>query len=275
MRKYHNEDDNQEFCDLAKQLANTGYLIIKNFIQDNELDYLVKNYGHQSKLTLIQSSHEYHKFYVKYFHPQSPSCDSVALKIIERAMLFRNRVMINKNFDQFLLEYCQLFEVDPLNQYELVNLQMKHTFARFALYAEGQGQMYHYDNPGEIQIIIPLSKYNVDYTGGLAIKNDMDKETCIDKLLEVGDMVLLNAYKLGHSVLPVKSITARGRQHLFIATVPWYTYPQAYYFKNNPLRPFSINPSNISNVEKIGRLAKLYARYFLGKGRPLDSGYKG
>ena len=243
MRKYDTEPAIGKYADLAATLNNDGLVVVKNFLDKDELTYLISKYGSKQKLSLLDSGHEYHKFYVKYFHPQSKACDFYAKKIIIKAMAFRNKVLINENFDQFLLEYCQIFQIDPKDSDAVIHNQCKHTFARFALYSQGQGQMSHFDNPGEIQIIIPLSKYSVDYLGGLMANTHTGEELCVDEIVNTGDMVLLNAYKLKHRVLPIESLTENGRQHLFIATVPWYLYPQAYYFKGNLLKPFMITAS--------------------------------
>ena len=273
---------NSELEKDALDLLNNGYLLIKNFLTKNEINYLTKNFGDKQNLNHTGDDHEYHKFSVKYFYPISKDCDEVISKIILRCLESRNRIILQENFDQFLIDYCQRYQIDGDASEKLIRHQLKHTFCRYAIYSEGEGQIPHYDNPGEIQCIIPLSSYGIDYLGGLNIyQKSHNTNLLLDNIANIGDLILLNAYAFKHSVLPINSLTSKGRQHLFIATVPTYQFAPSYLFNNiyhlkgDLLHPIFIDETNLDKFSRTYLKIKYWLYALLNLVKPINSGYKG
>ena len=248
---------------LSEQLFHgPQYVVVPNFLTPSELKDLRTYFHNGQNLSMIGSQDNYHHFLAKYyFKNDSHSVDSMSdrlFAIANRACLERNKICLQPNSDRHMQAYCLRFGIDPEHQQELVDSQMNHSFIRLANYRKGQGQIPHRDYPGEIQCIVPLTEYGVDYQkGGLYLINENDQsETHIDPLVKPGDLIILNSYAKIHRVEPVECRDDQmGRMHIFLPIIPDYQFSsETYYFSHSPMRPFFI--------PKMSRAEKLFYRLF-------------
>jgi len=246
---------NRKYAD--ELFKKNGFVVVENFLSKDKIEELVAKLNEENSLSLIGNKNNYHNFYAKYFFlndNQNTTLKADIFKIAKDVSSIRNKICLQPNSDRMMHSYCQRFNINPENEIELFNHQMGHSFIRIANYRDGQGQIKHRDNPGEIQCIIPLTKYGVDYTkGGLYLINEEtgEDETHVDPVVNPGDLILLNSYSKIHRVEPVQCSKEQvGRMHIFLPIVPDYFFSgNTYYFSNSPLKPFF--PTKKPRIEKI------------------------
>lgn len=268
-----------EYKELARQLyGDQGFVIIPNFIENNDLETIVEKYSkldYSNQISNINKSKKngpdnYHNFVMKYMYKNKKSTyDDFIFKYVHEAFDLRNRVALQQNSDQFVLDYCQRHKLDPRDLVSLREHQLNHSFVRVAWYRHGEGQIPHYDNPGEIQAIVFLTQKGIDYKdGGLIIMED-GEEIDADSIINAGDLVLFNSYKKYHKVQPVVCEENQiGRMHLFIPMIPDYWFTPTYFFKENPEELYYSLPKTEEEKQKLYSLHLQSLRN--GTARPID-----
>ena len=198
--------------------------------------------------------------------------------IVRRVFAVKNEIALQPNSDQFMLAYCYKNRINPENMDELVDTQLDHTFIRIAKYKGGEGQFPHFDYPGELQCIIPLTKRGIDYdAGGLVLEaTGAIAAIDVDALVNPGDLIILNAYRKQHSVKPVQCSAGQiGRLHIFMPTIPEYIFARGrgyYFFQNNKFKLyFSVKAPIMAKVQ-------YYIQHFVAllrnQAKPIDEGVR-
>ena len=263
----------------ADLFGDKGFCVIKGFLPPQEVEELKGRYAGQERFNQTQSD-TYHKMSVCYMYRHKTwKQDTDVYKIVQKVYKIKNEIALQPNSDQFMLAYCYRNRIDPENTDQLVNAQLDHTFIRIAKYRGGEGQFPHFDYPGELQCIIPLTQRGVDYdAGGLVLEaTPGTPEVDMDALVKPGDLIILNAYRKYHSVKPVQCSPGQiGRMHIFMPTIPEYIFARGrgyYYFQANPLKLcFSLPASWWQKIEYYARhLWSLACR----QSRPIDEGVRG
>ena len=263
----------------ADLFGDKGFCVVKGFLSAQETEMLRARYADNSRFHQTQSD-TYHKMSVCYMYRHKTwKTDEDVYKIVQRVYKVKNEIALQPNSDQFMLSYCYRHRINPENMDHLINAQLDHTFIRIAKYKGGEGQFPHFDYPGELQCIIPLTKRGIDYNaGGLVLEaTTTTPEVDVDPLVSPGDLIILNAYKKRHSVKPVQCSDGQiGRMHIFMPTIPEYIFARGrgyYYFQANPFKLyFSLPASATQKLEYYVRhLWALASR----QSRPIDDGYKG
>ncbi len=263
----------------ADLFGDKGFCVIKGFLKPEEVNALKERYRSQEHFHQTPGK-DYHKMSVCYFYNQKTwKRDEDVYKIVRKVYAIKNQIALQPNSDQFMLSYCYRHRINPENTEHLIDHQLDHTFIRIAKYKGGEGQFPHFDYPGELQCIIPLTKRGIDYdAGGLVLeKTATTPEFDVDSLVNPGDLIILNAYKKRHSVKPVVCSGEQiGRLHVFMPTIPEYIFARGkgyYYFQDQPFKlQFSLPASGVQK-------AQYYVQHFWallrGQAKPIDEGYKG
>lgn len=264
----YNEMANELYSD-----SGVGYVIIKNYIDKTKVENLQKifdsyDYSDQYKainnIKKAQKGNSFH-YLAKYFYRDKPSQENMLNELIQQIFNERTKITLQPKSDLFMLDYCKRNSLDIENLEQIYKHLYSHSFTRLVKYHDGQGQGWHYDNPGEIQAILFLSKKGIDYKdGGLILENTDGTIVDVDAIVESGDLVLLNSYRKKHKVNPVYCDANQiGRMHLFVPMIPEYLFPKSYCFKSNKYKLFF--QDSISQVERINFYIKHYYHLLFNK----------
>ncbi|MBI4308993.1 MAG: hypothetical protein HY591_01535 [Candidatus Omnitrophica bacterium] len=261
----------------ASLFGEQGFCVLPGFLSREETGRLREKYSTEERFHQTPGQ-DFHKMSACYFyHHKTWKRDEDIYKIVRRAYAVKNQIALQPNSDQFMLAYCYRWRLDPENMESLIDAQLNHTFIRIAKYKGGEGQHGHYDYPGELQCILPLTELGKDYQdGGLVLGAEKGKEIYVDPLVKPGDLIILNSYRKYHSVRPVKCAAGQiGRMHIFMPTIPEYIFARGlgyYYFQDKKWKLYFSLPAD--PWDKI----KYYVRHFTGLARkttrPIDDGYK-
>lgn len=205
---------------LAKKLfKQDGFVIIKNFISDIELEELgapnVSMFdtcgGWGSFMTTGRISIEEDKY------------GEYAKKICE----LRVKIGMQPHADIFLFNFARTNNIDHIEDKNLKSLTdqvIENTWYRLTNYKNGKEMGPHLDGPGEMQALLFLTEKGKDYEqGGLCVASIEENADiiCIDDLVKAGDLVFLNGNEMIHWVDKIKcSEEQAGRITLFVPGNP-------------------------------------------------------
>ena len=244
---FYNTKENNDIA--SKLYGSEGYYIFRNYINEEMLDhckelFLKEDYKEQIEvIDKLKNRQKYNHFHyiAKYFYKYKLSKDSLFDNLIKNIFHERSKICLQPNSDLFMLDYCQRNNLDINDLNQIYDSIFSHSFVRISHYRDGEGQLWHLDNPGEIQAILFLTEKGKDYgEGGLVVKDEStNTEINLDNIIKAGDLVLINSYKKIHKVEPVKyNENQIGRIHIFIPMIPEYLFPRYYAFKENYFKLF-------------------------------------
>tara|TARA_Y100000590_G_scaffold432718_1_gene549052 strand:- start:7558 stop:8436 length:879 start_codon:yes stop_codon:yes gene_type:complete len=254
----------------AEDLFKTkGFCVIKNIFKTEDINYL-KQLCISNKYSLVEPDTltKYIYFYKNKDKNKDKKVEEIGIKIHK----IRNSILLQSNSDQHLRSYCWRYALNPFNEDKLVDHQLNHSYMRLNQQKKGGHLNYHYDSPGEIQSILFLSQFGEDYeAGGLVCIGYDDKEYEIDKNVNIGDLVLVNAYYCKHTVKKIICSSKQlGRLTFFVPIISdsHPMFEKAYYFKENIFKLYFKTPNEFhdypgTKLIKIFVIIYLYIVHFI------------
>lgn len=187
------------------------------------------------------------------YYPRSPYVMPRFIASAYRQIsLFRNMVYADQDF---YINYCAAFHLDPHHYEAVFEHQAYHTWARLSWYQDHDGQCAHRDNYGEIAAFLILTKKGVHWKqGGLFFYDeDGNRTTEVDALCEPGDLLFLDQHKVIHAVEPILG-AAPGRLLFYVPIIP-STYMKPWYtFEGHPWNVF-YSQARVTLIERLGATA--------------------
>ena len=258
------------FDELARELfKEKGFCVIKNFLNPDTVNSLLKVASDSKYHSLVsETGNVYSYFYAN----RKRDKGSPVLDVAKQIGFIRNSICLQGNADQHLRSYCWRFNIEPDDSEGLHQHQQSHSYVRINTQKAGAYFPPHYDSPGEIQAIVYLTERGKDYVGdGLVVAGLDGKNHAIDEKVQLGDLVLMNAYACKHHVEPVQTKSHQiGRITLFapIISESHPMFGMAYFFRENPLKLYCKTPNEfqkfpIKNLMKVLMLGYLYSIHLI------------
>lgn len=258
------------FNEYAKQLfKEKGFCIIKNFLDPDMVNGLLKVANNSKYHSLVTETGNVYSYF---YSNRKRDKDSLVLKVAKQIGLLRNSIGLQSNADQHLRSYCWRFNIAPEDGDGLHHHQQSHSYVRINTQKEGAFFPPHHDSPGEIQAVVYLTKRGKDYVGdGLVVAGLDGKNHPIDEQVQLGDLVLMNAYACKHHVEPVRTESQQiGRITLFapIISESHPMFGMTYFFRENPLKLYCKTPNEfqkfpIKGLMKLIMFGYLYSVHFI------------
>jgi len=221
-----------------------GYVIIKNFISEDDAIYL--------KNRLVKNKHCFKKNSKSgnrrlYYYPNSPYDIPLYIKSIYTEISLLKNLIYNDH--PFYLDYSKQINTDPNDINKILFFQNKHTWSSFYWYKNNESLFKHIDEYGELASFLILSKLKIDYDGGGLVFWKDDKEIYLDNKLDYGDLVFFDQASFFHEVKKIKvSDEQIGRLQFYVPTIPYGYMDKCFQFEDYPSKYFF--SQDISSINK-------------------------
>ena len=242
-----------------------GFCVIKNFLNKDDTQHLRKK-GLSDKSYSIKMAEE-GNIYTYFYKNKKSNFDNKVNEISIKINKLRNSILLQSNSDQHLRSYCWRYGLDPLDEDKLSDHQQSHSYTRLNRQKKSAYFHYHYDSPGEIQAMLYLSQYGLDYNeGGLVCVGYDGKEYEIDKNVNIGDLVLVNAYACKHKVNKILCSPEQAGRITFFAPIISESHPmfgRTYFFKENRFKLYLKIPNEFHNFEsRLFKMTYIFILYY-------------
>tara|TARA_Y100001970_G_C14257661_1_gene876726 strand:+ start:471 stop:1346 length:876 start_codon:yes stop_codon:yes gene_type:complete len=276
-----NIEKNNDLYEYGEDLfRKKGFCVIKNFINKDDIEYLRKKTLSENYSIKL---HKEGNIYTFFYKNKKSNADKKITEIGIKIHKLRNSILLQSNADQHLRSYCWRYALDPHDEDKIVDHQLNHSYLRLNCQKKSSYFDYHYDSPGEIQAILYLSQHGVDYNeGGLTCVGYDGNEHEIDKNVNIGDLVLANAYVCRHKVSKISCSPEQVGRLTFFVPIISESHPmfgKTYYFKENKFKLYFKTPNEFHNFPLSIFVKKLFILYFyflhiikllIGRDRPID-----